>query len=73
MIGHLGVIPGCPIIYKTGGGSLFLLAWEPAFADTFALFEEFQYRPETRETENAEQHGNVDVFHEERVQTTGNS
>ena len=51
----------------------FRVLGEPAFADAFALFEEFQYRPETRETENAEQHGNVDVFHEERAHTACNS
>ena len=63
MIGHLGVIPGCPIIYKTGGGSLFLLAWEPAFADTFALFEEFEDTPEAGEGGNAKDGGNNDILH----------
>ena len=54
---------------------VFLLRFlrEPAFANTFALLEKFEYRPETRETEDAEQHWKIDVFHKERAYAACNS
>ena len=59
----MGEYLGALEYYKEGGGSVFLLAWEPAFADTLALFEEFEDTPEAGEGGNAKDSGNDYILH----------
>lgn len=65
-----------PLTFFFNPKSLLFRLWllrKPAFADTFALLEELQNRPEAREAEHTEQHRDVDVLDEQRPEAAGYS
>ena len=51
--------------------SLLLLPWEPALADTFALFEEFKDAPEAGEGGNAKDGGDDNILNHARGNSKG--